>query len=74
MNRMPIGCRSMRDGITVSLVFAVMALTMLLAAHFLLVDWVVATDIARALGAALLSFAPLILIGTYLRNRPAGDS
>jgi hypothetical protein len=71
---MPIGCRTMRDGITVSLVFAAMALIMLLAANYLLADWVLVTDIARTLGATLLLFAPLILVGTYLRNRPTGNS
>lgn len=73
MNKMRIGCKTMRDGVIVSIIFASMAMGMYLTEHYLLFDLEIARGIFRAFSATLLLFVPLILLGTYLRNRPAGD-
>ena len=68
MPSFPIGCRTMRDGVIVSIVFLLSGLA-LLAAGRLLVPVLLHKDLlVQALGGLLVLFVPFILITTYLRT------
>lgn len=70
---MRIGCKTMRDGVIVSLVFAAMALGLWMTGRYLLVDMAFINALFLVVSATLLLFVPFILLGTFLRNRPAGN-
>lgn len=63
-----LGCKTMRDGITVSAIFLIAALTLLLAGRYLVPDIASMPLIAQILGLILLLLAPMILLATYVRT------
>jgi hypothetical protein len=82
MKAFRLGCKTMKDGILVSGVFFAMAVGLILLARTLVPDVAYMPDVVMGLGMLLLCFAPLILLGTWLRsatsehgpNDPAGGA
>lgn len=75
MKEFNLGCKSMRDGVIVASVFLAAALSLMLAARFLVPQIAVLQMLVQAFGILVLLFVPVILVTSWLRHvthRPVG--
>jgi hypothetical protein len=72
MKTFGLGCKSIQDGILVSLVFLCAALVMMLTARYLVPEIPYFRGAVTVAGLVLLLLSPAILVGTWLRTRTHG--
>ena len=64
-----LGCKSLREGVTTAIVFAVAGTLLILTALFIIPAIAYLPHIILLSGSLLLLFVPLIIIATIIKNR-----
>ena len=66
MKILALGCKTMREGVTVSIIFFAAAMLMILAGQHVVPDLAYMPHIVMAVGLLLLLLAPVVLVSTFL--------
>lgn len=66
MKLLMLGCKTLREGVLVSVIFFVAGLLIILAAQHVVPPWLHMNLVVMLLGFLLILFAPLILVSTFL--------